>query len=207
MYFISMGSVSVSYEEGENECILKTLKTGDIFGENFFDSSFATLSLTTQELTKVMALKREVFDALEKIIPELEPTLNDFFKDSDDISQLIKLKKIERRKHERYKLERGIHVQIVGDKNSKATHFKAKLNDISQGGLSFSVRITNRKNSRLLLSRGAMISIPPATVTTSKFLRGTIIAVQLQDSVTCDCSVHVKFTKELEYEAFKIFLY
>jgi len=207
LYFINMGVVSVSYGEGKKAGILKTLETGDIFGENFFDSSYWTVSLNALELTKVIVLKRKIFDELEKIIPELESILKAFYEDANNIKQLIQLKKIERRKHERYTIERGIQVQVAGNKDRKPTHFKAELKDISQGGLSFGVRITNRKNSRLLFSRGTKISIPLAAGNTNKFLSGTIIGVQLKDSITCDCSVHVKFIKKLEYEAFKLFLY
>jgi CRP-like cAMP-binding protein len=204
LYFINFGVVNVSYKDGERERTLKTLETGDIFGENFFDSSYWTVSLTAMELTKVLVLKRKVFDELEKVIPELEETLVSFYKGAADLEKLIHLKKIERRKHERYKLDRKVHVQISG---KNATHFKAALRDISQGGLCFIIRITNRKNVRQLLSKNTTVGVPPATGSTNKFLRGTIIGVQLLDSITCDCSVHVKFSRELDYEAFKIFLY
>ena len=156
------------------------------------------------ELTKVLVLKRTIFDELEKIIPELEETLKNFYRSAADLEKLIQLKKIERRKHERYKLNRKVHVQITG---KNPTHFKANLKDISQGGLCFIIRITNKKNIRQLLSKRTTIGVPPATGSTNKFLRGTIIGVQLLDSITCDCSVHIKFARELEYEAFQVFLY
>lgn len=204
LYFINFGVVDISYKDAERERTLKTIETGDIFGESFFDSSYWTVSLTAMELTKVLVLKRNVFDELEKVIPELEPTLESFYNDAVDTEKLIHLKKIERRHHERYKLDRKVNVQISG---KNPTHFKANLRDISQGGLCFIIRITNRKKARQLLGKKTTIGVPPASGSTNKFLKGAIIGVQLLDSITFDCSVHVKFSRELNYEAFKIFLY
>ena len=207
LYFIHSGLVSVSYSEGENERTLMTLESGDIFGENFFGSSFWTASLTTLEVTKVLILNRNKFDELEKIIPKLGSTLQSFYGDSKYIEKVIKLRKIERRKHERYSIEQGVYVQVLGKKTGNKAPFKAQLKNISQGGLSFGVRISNRETIRQLLGEGVKTRVSPATGVTSKFLRGTIVGVQHEDPVTRDCIVHVTFMKELEYESFKRFLY
>jgi len=207
LYFIHFGPVRVSYSEGENERTLMTLESGAIFGDNFFGSTFWTVSLTAPDIAKVLILNRNKFDELEKIIPQLGSILQSFYIDSNYIEKLIKLMRIERRKHERYSVERGIYVQVPSKKTGNEAPFKAQLKNISQGGLSFGVRISNRETIRQLLGEGVKMSVPPATGFTSKFFRGTIVCVQLEDPITRDCTVHVTFMNELEYESFKRFLY
>ncbi|MDH3330187.1 MAG: hypothetical protein OEM01_13225, partial [Desulfobulbaceae bacterium] len=72
-----------------------------------------------------------------------------------------------------------------------------EMSDISQGGLSFIVRISKKENSRLLLGRNIKANIPLNSGGEKK-LFGTIIGVQVYDLIHSDYSVHVKFNSEIE---------
>lgn len=206
LYFISMGCVLVSQGESGEERALTTLKTGGIIGENFFDSSFWTVSLITLELSKVMALKRDVFDGLLKKFPDLETKLRDFYEKESDVAGLLEQKNIDRRRHERFEIERRILVQIIGGNDKVLSSFNGKMKDVSQGGAGFSVRIPNRETSRVLLGKTTKIIVPVMKGKSNKLLRGAIIGVRLQDPVTGSYTVHVKFDQVIEYQSFRILL-
>ncbi len=196
LFFINMGSIRVSYMGGEKELFLKNLNTGDIAGENFLNASVWTVSLTALQLTKVLSLKRDKLAELEKNNPGLESKLRDFCERSSDIHKMLQAKGMDRRVHERYKLERRIQVQVVDEQERVLSNFRGEMTDISQGGLSFYVRITKKENSRLLLGRSIKMIIP-VPGQSDKVLRGTIIGVQSYDLIVSDYSIHVKFVKEL----------
>jgi CRP-like cAMP-binding protein len=205
LFFINMGSVRVSYMGGEKELFLKNLNSGEIAGENFFNASVWTVSLTALQLTKILSLKREKLIDLEKRNPGIESKLRDFFSRSSDIHKLLQKKGMDRRVHDRHKLERRIQLQVVDNKDKVLSSFKGEMTDISRGGFSFFVRITKKENSRLLLGRNINASIP-ISGQQDKNLRGIIIGVQAYDLIVSDYSVHVKLPKELDQHSFEVIL-
>ncbi|GAB4342692.1 MAG: hypothetical protein Kow0089_17970 [Desulfobulbaceae bacterium] len=205
LYFISMGGVRVSYMGGGKELFLKNLTAGEIAGENFFNASVWTVTLTALQLTKILVLKRSGLAELEKRTPGIESKLQDFYNRTSDIHKMLKAKGMDRRVHRRHKLERRIQLQVVDQKDRVLSSFRGEMTDISQGGLSFVVRITRKENSRLLLGRLINISVPVAG-RPDKLLRGTVIGVQIVDPIVSDYSVHVKFLKELDVHGLQVIL-
>lgn len=202
LFFINHGSVRVSYMGGEKELFFKNLGSGEIAGENFFNASIWTVSLTAQQQTSISVLKRDSLSRLEKKIPGIESKLIDYYNRYSDIYAAMKKKGMDRRVHERYKMEKKIQLQIVDAKDRILSSFRGVSTDISQGGLSFYVRITNKDNSRLLLGRNIKVLIP-VSGTQDRILRGTVIGVQIFDLMLSDYSVHVKFGQELERSQLK----
>ncbi|MCL7487674.1 MAG: cyclic nucleotide-binding domain-containing protein [Desulfobulbaceae bacterium] len=205
LFFINMGSVRVSYMGGEKELFLKNLNTGQIAGENFFNASVWTVSLTAMQLTKILALKREKLTELEKQNPGIESKLRDYYGRSSDIHKMLELKGMDRRVHDRHKLERRIQLQVVDDRDRVLSSFRGEMTDISLGGYSFIIRITKKENSRLLLGRSIKAGIPVNGLP-DKILRGTVIGVQNVDLIVSDYSVHVKFTSELDRQALQVIM-
>lgn|GEM_PF-1816137 len=197
LFFINHGSVRVTYTGGEKEFFFKNMGKGEIAGENFFNASVWTVSLTAQQQTGISVLKLESLARLEQKIPGIESKLIDYYNRSSDIYAEMKKKGMDRRAHERYKVERKIQLQIVDDKDKILSTFKGDMTDISLGGLSFYVRITNKENIRLLLGRHINVIIPVRNLPDA-VLRGMVIGVQVCDLVLSDYSVHVKFKIELE---------
>lgn len=205
LFFINRGSVRVSYTGGEKELFVKNLGSGEIAGENFFNVSIWTVSLTAQQQTSISILKRESMVLLEQRMPGIESKLIEYYNRYSDLYAAMKKKGMDRRSHERYKLDRKIQLQIVDNKERTLSSFSGVLTDISQGGLSFYVRITKKENSRLLLGRNIKVSIH-VTGLADKILDGLVIGVQVFDLVLSDYSVHVKFKKELEEDQLKAIL-
>jgi len=200
LFFINQGCIRASYFQtgmgGEKELFLKNLTSGEIAGENFFNASVWTVSLTAVQPTQISVLKRESLARLEERIPGIESKLRDYYSRSSDIASLLNKKGMDRRIHERYKLERRIHLQITGEKGKILSSFRGEMTDISQGGLSFVVRITKKENSRLLLGRNIKASIT-ISAGSEQHLHGTVIGVQAFDLINSDYSVHTKFNTEL----------
>ncbi len=201
LFFINHGSVRVSCFQqgagGRKELFVKNLAGGEIAGENFFNVSVWSVSLTAEQQTKVFVLKRADLARLEEKIPGIESKLRDYCARSSDIAALLKKKGMDRRVHDRYRLERKIHLQITGERGKILSSFRGELADISQGGLSFVVRITRKENSRLLLGRNIKASIP-LSIGREEHLHGTVSGVQSFDLVHSDYSVHVKFDSPLD---------
>ncbi|MEW6289469.1 MAG: cyclic nucleotide-binding domain-containing protein [Thermodesulfobacteriota bacterium] len=202
LFFINHGSVRVTYSGGEKELFFKNMGKGEIVGENFFNPSVWTVSLTAQQQTSISVLKLESLARLEQKLPGIESKLIDYYSRSSDIYAEMKKKGMDRRVHERYRKECKIQLQIVDDKEKVLSTFRGDMTDISLGGLSFNVRITNKENIRLLLGRHIKVIIP-VTNLPDAVLRGLVIGVQVCDLVLSDYSVHVKFNAELERNQLK----
>ncbi len=205
LFFINHGSVRASYMGGEKELFLKNLGGGEIAGENFFNASVWTVSLTAQQQTSISVLRRENLARLEQRIPGIESKLIDYYNRYSDFYAALKGKGMDRRVHERFGFEAKILLQIVDNKDRILSSFRGELTDISQGGLSFFIRITKKENVRLLLGRSIKASIPVSGCQ-DVVLRGTVIGVQAYDLVLSDYSVHVKFNNELARGDLKPFL-
>ncbi|MBU0908254.1 MAG: cyclic nucleotide-binding domain-containing protein [Proteobacteria bacterium] len=57
LFFINHGSVRVTYSGGEKELFFKNMGKGEIVGENFFNPSVWTVSLTARQQTSISVLK------------------------------------------------------------------------------------------------------------------------------------------------------
>lgn len=202
LFFINHGSVRVTYSGGEKELFFKNMGKGEIVGENFFNPSVWTVSLTARQQTSISVLKLDSLARLEQKIAGIESKLIDYYNRFSDIYAEMKKKGMDRRVHERYRKECKIQLQIVDDKEKVLSTFNGDMTDISLGGLSFYVRITNKENIRLLLGRHMKVIIP-VTNLPDAVLRGLVIGVQGCDLVLSDYSVHVKFNAELERKQLK----
>lgn len=206
LFFINRGCLRVSYFQigtgGGKELFLKNLASGQIAGENFFNATVWTVSLTAVQPTNISCLKRDTLARLEKNKPGIESKLRDYYHRSSDIADLLNKRGIDRRLHDRFRKERKIHLQILGGKGKILSSFSAELSDISQGGLSFVIRITNKENIRLLLGRTIKILVPLSTGEEHKEM-GTVIGVQRSDPVHSEYSVHIKFDRELDRQNLK----
>ncbi len=205
LFFINHGSVRVSHTGGGKELFFKNLGSGEIAGENFFNASIWTVTLTARQRTSVSVLKRNALAGLEQNLPGMESKLIDFYNRTSDLYTAMKKKGMDRRIHERYRLERKIQLQIVDDRDKILSSFRGVLADLSRGGLSFAVRITRKENSRLLLGRKIKVSVP-VPGSTDRLLRGIVTGVQVFDLVMSDYSVHVRFDRELDRSQLNILI-
>ena len=92
LFFINKGSVRVTYTGGEKELFFKNMGKGEIVGENFFNASIWTVTLTAQQQTSISVLKLESLAGLEQRMPGIESRLIDYYNRSSDIYAEMKKK-------------------------------------------------------------------------------------------------------------------
>ncbi len=198
LFFIDHGSVKVSYTRGEREIFVTSLNAGEIAGENFFNPSFWTISLTALTPTRISVLKQGSFARWHSEYPGLESKLRDFYDRCNNIQDLLQKKGLDRRRYERYQLARKVQVQMIDAAGRPIGRgFRGELADISRGGLSFLVRISRKENTRLLLGRTMRITIPVASDPDHLHVDGLAIGVAPFHLLESDFSVHIKFSEPL----------
>jgi CRP-like cAMP-binding protein len=209
LFFINKGSLRISYFQigtgGDKEIFLEDMESGQIAVENFFNATLWTVSLTTVQKTQISILKREDLERLEKKNPGIGSKLHGYCMRSFNIAGLLNRKRLDRRAYERYKVRRKIHLEITGKSGSVCSNFDGAMADISQGGFCFVVKILHKENSRLLLGRDIRATIPLSQGGEQK-VDGTVIGLQLRDSINCDFSGHVKFKNVLERQPLKFII-
>jgi CRP-like cAMP-binding protein len=200
LYFLDSGSIRLSCSSGAREFFLKRMMPGDVTGTGpFFSASIWTVNMVALQETKVQVLRRDLFtQSLEKV-PGLEKKLQAFCKEKDMIPELIKISGRDRRDFARYPVSltvKNILLDLYGEKSGQR-RFQGELLDISRGGLSFSIRISNKENAQLLLGRQIISEIE---LKGKNLLRcfGLIVAVNYLQNIVREFTVHIKFYKELE---------
>ena len=204
LYFVNSGSVTLSCQSGSKESFLKRLQPGEVIGVGpFFSVSVWTVTMSSQSETQVHVLSRQKFVELRKHHPELEKKLEAFCRKHDTVPELLKMSGADRRETARYAITvmvRNILLDPYGNVGKRS--FRGELIDISKGGLCFSIKISSKKNARLLLGRQIITEI---TLTDGNILKcfGVIVGVQFFDKEINDFSVHVKFYRHLDQVDFK----
>jgi len=201
LYFINQGSIKISYNKDGRDIFVNSMNSGQIIGENFFDASFWTVTLTALTSVNISVLKWDSFRRWREEYPGLEAKLQSFYKQCNTTRQLIEKKGLDRRQHERIRLSRKIQLQLT-DHNNKpiGRGFRGELADISEGGLSFLIRISKKENTRLLLGRNMRITIPVGGEPGHLQLYGLAIGIQPYELLERDFSVHIKFPELLDEE-------
>ncbi len=207
LFFIDHGSVKVSYTRGEREIFVTSLNAGEIAGENFFNPSFWTISLTALTPARISVLKQGSFARWHSEYPGLESKLRDFYERCNNIQDLLQKKGLDRRRHERYQLSRKVQIQMVDAAGKPIGRgFRGELADISRGGLSFLVRISKKENTRLLLGRNMRVTIPVAADPDQLHVDGIAIGVAPFHLLESDFSVHIKFNEPLAQDILQTIL-
>ncbi len=201
LYFINQGSLKISYNKDGRDIFVSSMNSGQIIGENFFDASFWTVTLTALTSVKISVLKLDSFRRWQEEYPGLEAKLQSFYKQCDMTRKLIDKKGLDRRQYERTRLSRKIQIQLT-DHNNKpiGRGFRGELADISEGGLAFLIRISKKENTRLLLGRTMRITVPVGGDPGHLQLYGLAIGIQPYELLESDFSVHIKFPELLDQD-------
>jgi CRP-like cAMP-binding protein len=207
LYFINEGRVALTYRQGQKEVLIKQMNPGEIIGEGpFFDVSVWTVSLVAITAVKVQVLERQDFLKLLPQFPGLDTSLAEFCNNSSRIHELLQKMKESRRVNTRYPVQLVLVNSLLGnDKKSPRQQFKAQLEDISLGGLSLSIRISQKEKSRLLLGR-CLVSILPLGTDKVQERSGEVVGVTLDDYMEKNYSVHVRFDQPMSEEELKSLL-
>lgn len=198
LFFINEGRLKLLYQQDEKEIYINQINKGEIVGQDtFFSISICTTSVITLSRVQLSYLDLSALQRLEKQFPGFENKLQDFCpKSGDKTVDILKKKKVERRRYERFKVSGEIATQLLDEENKPmAEPFRGHLKDISVGGVCYYIKCSKKSSARLLLGRPAQfkMSFPKDGGHMSVKTKGMIVGVNYR--FFNDYSVHVRFSK------------
>ncbi|GAB4347478.1 MAG: hypothetical protein Kow0089_24970 [Desulfobulbaceae bacterium] len=202
LFLVTRGNIRVSFSGTEGMAEAKTLEPGMMIGENIFQPSLWTVTLTTLTPAELHVLRLKNFLSLMESFPGLESKLTGFYRRYDDIPAILAEKEVQRRVHKRFRVDRRITFQLVGrEGNVDERSYRGELDNISQGGLAFLMRIVKRENRWQLRGRKILVTIPLEE--TKLTFSGTVVAVSVQDLQNHDYAIHLAFDEPVSEEVFR----
>jgi len=196
LFFINAGKVKLYFGDQGNEVLIDTMGKGQIFGAGaFFEASVWTISVAAVGRSEISVLKLDALQQWEEDFPGLGGKLQDFCKKFERIEDFIKRTANDRRQYKRYRIAGRVTTTLLDDRGrSIGTRFAAELCDISVGGLSCLLRISQKENARLLLGRKMLVQLPKGMKAADGItFTGDILAVKNTYAVENDYSLHMKF--------------
>ncbi|MCI5113337.1 MAG: hypothetical protein D3921_11645 [Candidatus Electrothrix sp. AW1] len=202
LFFINHGMIKTFYQKAGRRVYVKNLSGGDLAGENFFNASVWTISMTAQTESKISILKRSSFVRWQEAFPGLEEKLRAFYNRSNDVQDLFLRKGLNRRAFERYQLARKVEFQLINNQgNSMGQRFRGRLSDISQGGLAMKFHLSQKKHIRVLFGRKLHISIPVAGKPPELNVYGLVLSINPVQEERNEYKLHLVFDTPMEQEA------
>ncbi len=203
LYFVNSGYLSLSCLAAGNEIFLKRMKPSDILGsEQFFAASVWTVTLKALSELQLQVLEYSDWLKVVEEFPELERTFPTYCKKYENVPKLLKMAGDDRREYPRYKVNLTTKNTLVDSFGTKGRELNGELIDISEGGYALTLRISNRKNAKLLLSRKIVTNLE---IDGKEVLNcsGVVVAVRSQSDSTNDYSIHIKTSQRLERSIFQ----
>lgn len=196
LFFVNKGRVKLYYQEKENEILVKTIGSGQVFGgDSFFNDSVWTLNATSMGSVELSTLAVDNMREWKETYPALEPKIQDYCKRVSTEQEFFQNSGANRRNEKRLAFDVSVSMELLAEDGSEDTRVKGRGSDISTGGLSFVSRISRRKHARMLLGRSVTMRIERDGETTK--LHGRVVAVRNLHSIDLGRSVHISFDKEL----------
>lgn len=211
LFFVNRGKVKLYYSDSAgSEVLVRVAGPGDIIGvDTFFNSSLWTINASTMGAADVSRLRFESQQKWNDEFPALESKLHDFCLKYESLQEFFRNTSKDRRQSERKKIE-GRVATVLLDSERKATKVSAKgeLFDISQGGLSFFMRISAKDHSRILLGHHIRIFLPIDMAVPGKVkpVDGMIVAVRAHLIMENEYSIHVRFEEKIDTMQVKRFI-
>ncbi len=200
LYFINSGKLKLFYRDHGDEILVTTIGAGEVLGaSSFFDASVWTINVSSINQVEVSILKLSNTLPWERDFPALETKLQDFCVQFETVHESFKKPGKDRREEQRFKVPGILSVNFF-DRDNKQTQIstKGEIGDVSAGGVSFILRISQKTSARLLLGRKVRVMLPSSRSGESGFVaEGVVVAVRSLKSVGNDHSLHVKFNQTI----------
>lgn len=208
IFLVNSGELQLSAKVGNSELSLRRVEAGEVVeGGTVFDTSVWTVNVRSLG-AEVFLLSRKALSNLNEEYPSIESKFKEFCSTFSVASDTLKKKRVTRRKYERESIGGRANV-VATPKGGRGERkkIKADLFDISQGGLSFCVRASRKKNAEMLFGNRVRISLPGITEQPeSDTLSGIVVAIRPHPGVNNEYSVHVRFDEVLPPTDFKLLL-
>jgi hypothetical protein len=203
LYFINNGRIELFYQKEGMKIPIKTIGAGEILGAgNFFEASVCTINAQSMG-AEVSCLKMDAIQQLQKDFPGIDSKLNDFCSRFSISPDSFGKSGRDRRVHARCRISGQVKMVLFDRKgNNTGITARGDLFDISAGGASFFLRISQKNNARLLLGRNVVLSIF-STPAQHFNIPGTVRAVRSQPVIGNEYAVSVQFGRELSQRELK----
>jgi CRP-like cAMP-binding protein len=207
LFFINSGRAKLYYRDKDREVLVKIMQSGQVMGAgSFFEPSVWTLSAAALGQTEISTLKLDTLQEWKEAFPSLESKLRDFCLRFESVDDFFLNSEKDRREHKRQNTKSlRLSMTLLDSKGqSTGANAKGELSDISQGGLSFFMRISKKENARLLLGRNLKIMLPIEETSGQPLdFTGMIVAVRAHHALENEYSVHVEFSAALDSPGFQ----
>ena len=176
-----------------------------MIADNFFQPSVWTVNLMTMTQTTLFILREKQLTELESRHPGFENKLLACYKQFDNVPLSLREQNLHRRHSPRSSTGHKITFQAqTPDGSLDERSYRGELDNVSQGGLAFLLRIVNRDNRRMLFGRRLQITI---VLDSEKMtLTGTVVAVTMHDLQTRDYAIHLAFDQQINKESVQALL-
>ena len=201
LFFVNSGEVKLYYKDVDDDCLITTVKSGEIFGADaFFEPSVWTLSVVSVGDSEISLLSVDTLQRWSHEYPELEDKLHRFCDQFKRIDSIFVKGGRDRRVHKRYRIESRVVTKLI-DKQGRSTGITADalIMDISQGGLAYKVQLDHKNSLRQLLGRKVQIELPTEGEKAGSItVTGDILAVRTCKESLGSHSVHMKFVDPID---------
>ena len=202
--FIEAGQIKIVFHHEGEEHHIRDADPGDIVGADcFFQMTVRTSSAVAGSAAKVRSLGRESLEEWKTELPSLASKLSDYCLGLATNGEALKKKGVDRRAHGRTRVQARISVKTLdGSGSPTGQAMVGTLADISEGGLSFYVRLPKERAESLLMGPklNMQFVLPTGGTKCQMDLTGTAVAVRHQVDVY---SISVKFHEMLDSSIIK----
>jgi len=165
LFLVDSGIIRIIVDQDQRQVFLKEVVKGEPVGcKTFFTISYATVTAVTKGPVTLHYLRREALVSLAEKYPGIDSRLESLCAGlvTKKVEDILKNKLTDRRHHKRFVLP-GKVVFYCLDSNGQpgSTPVYGVMEDISQGGLSFTIRQSNKQTARMLLGSQALLNILP----------------------------------------------
>jgi hypothetical protein len=202
LFLIDSGQVTIFFPKDGKNIVLAQLGRGDILGEYTFATiSLCSASAVTHTEVKLMCLESSAADGWEEQYPGLYEKLVDFCLKSGRVDEIIRNKKMEKRRYERYPAEGKVNaILLTKDGKRSDVMFRGSLSDVSMAGICFTIHCTKKATARALLARYLLLSIAGEDGSESVLPSTIGKVVRVSFHLYDDYSVHLQFNQLLPAE-------
>jgi len=165
LYFIENGELKLIVSQSSQERYLKSVGPGGLLGgETFFGrTAMCTFSALPESLVEAGVLKHQVLNKWSEHCPGLHSKLQEYWQKRFTVPRMIKEQELDRRTRTRVRVSVTLTVRTLNrDGRPAGKPFRARLLDVSTGGMAFVFHSRQEGINRLLLGclLGVQCSLP-----------------------------------------------
>ncbi|MFH2124753.1 MAG: cyclic nucleotide-binding domain-containing protein [Pseudomonadota bacterium] len=204
LFFMNKGRVKLfSRDHHGNDILFKTVGPGEIFGlDSFFKASVWTVNAASVGTVDVFVLPYEALRRWQNSLPDLELKLQNFCQQLVE-HDALKVMAIDRRGTERLKFSGRLAMAILDDQGKETgTVLQGENGDVSIGGIASTVRISQKRNIRLLLGRKISVHLPDGPIDSplTSGVAGLVVAIYVEDPSHGEATAYVHYSIHIQFD-------